>query len=95
MPPSEASSKSNPNSGFKILGIDPGGTTGVALISPEKGEPGYKIIKMGELKAGEWLERMLAFITSGEINQVVLEDFVARPNLTDGRWTELPVAKQI
>lgn len=73
----------------KILGIDPGGTTGFGLVHA----PGV-IQEIGEVEKEEFLSWVNSW-TDDLFDAVACEDFIARPKLTDGRWTELPVAKQI
>jgi Holliday junction resolvasome RuvABC endonuclease subunit len=75
---------------MKILGIDPGTTTGWALL--ENSTP----LKMGEWKGKKAFEEGLASLLKEEqIDVVVVEDFVFRPGFKENKWKKTDVAKQI
>lgn len=79
----------------RILGLDPGGTTGWSLVE-RKSPREIKTLQMGEVKEPD----IYAFLDTwpllvGENDLVVVEEFTARPNFTDGRWTKLPVAELV
>lgn len=82
----------------RILGIDPGGTTGYCLAETEAiGAGPVSILDVGEVKEKfffDWLDSWTNSFSTG-ITHVVCEDFIARPTFVSGRWTELPVAKQV
>lgn len=78
-----------------ILGIDPGGTTGFCIVS-KNGNDNSTVapISVGEIKQ----DKFNAWLDSWDIlnlTHIVCEDFIARPGLTNGKWTSLPVAKQV
>ncbi len=73
-----------------ILGVDPGGTTGLARLHVGEEGPWWQIAEQVRDK------EMFSWLDHAELpDVVVVEDFIARPKLTDGRWTELPTAKLI
>ncbi len=80
---------------MKILGLDPGGTTGWALVE-RLGPREILTLQMGEVKEPdfyEFLENWTLLLEPKSL--VVVEEFTARPGFTDGRWTKLPVAELV
>jgi len=80
----------------RILGVDPGGTTGFCLVESEAiGRPtGHRIIAVGEILSNDffyWLQQW----DSQELTHVVCEDWIQRPDMASGRWTPQSVAKQV
>ena len=81
---------------MKILGIDPGNTLGFCLV--DKRENSFEKVAVGEIRAADtekfhqWLD---LWATIDGLRIVVCEDFIARPEYTDGRWTKLDTAKQV
>lgn len=73
-----------------ILGVDPGGTIGTAYLLADKEGCSWRLAEqVKDSNLFSWLDH------TEKPDTVVVEDFIARPTLTDGRWTQLPVAKQI
>lgn len=80
---------------MKILGVDPGGTTGYFLAN-FLNQKDVELIRMEAVSEGKFFQWVdLLGMPPLEFDIMALEDFIARPSFTDGRWTELPVAKQI
>lgn len=85
---------------MRVLGIDPGahpdpkvvGMTGFALIEKIEGKPVLQ--EWGEIDEDSFLDWVIRW-DQYKLTTVVCEDFIARPAFTGGRWTPLPVAKQV
>lgn len=79
---------------MRILGIDPGDKTGAVLLDSE----GPSVLRVETIEAknfNSWLDTWNQTDSPWLVDIVAIEDFIARPSFTDGRWTELPVAKLI
>jgi hypothetical protein len=96
----------NARSMMKILGVDPGTTTGVAVWTDEEGDGGAdSVLLMADL-TGQWedtddrdwrarelniAEDVFSIALEGEVDVVVIEDFVLRPGGTGVRAGLSPV----
>ena len=78
---------------MRFIGIDPGGTTGYCILDKDPETKKIVIQDVGEVKSNSFYTWLDSWGTKG-LQVVVCEDFIARPNLTDGRWTEMPVPEQ-
>lgn len=80
----------------RILGLDPGGTTGFCLVESEAiGRPtGHSIVDAGEIKRDQFFPWLQAWKTF-DLTHVVCEDWIQRPDMASGRWTPQDVAKQV
>lgn len=74
---------------MKILGLDPGKTTGWALL--ENSTP----LKIGEWKESEFEEELIKLTDEEDIDVLVIEDFVFRPGFKEGKWKTTEVPKLI
>lgn len=93
---------------MRILGLDPGTTTGWAVIekAPDL-KTRYRILAMGECLAPDYDEFLINALVHNivptassdslfcPLDVVVVEDFIARPEFVRDKWTALPVAKQV
>lgn len=89
---------------IRILGVDPGGTgksndswLGWACVDTPKFQSNEAAIsKVGQIKAWDlhdWLENWI-FDFPG-LTHVVCEDYIQRPDMSEGKWTPQDIAKQI
>jgi hypothetical protein len=77
---------------LRVLGIDPGGTTGYCLLNADRVQNSYRIEDMGEVKSEQfydWLDNWPTLAPT----VIVCEDWKQRPKF-DGLWTDQPVAEQ-
>ena len=74
---------------MKILGIDPGKTSGWALL--EDALP----LKMGEWKETEFATELHSLCKAESPDVLVIEDFVFRPGFKEGKWKTTEVSKLI
>lgn len=75
-----------------ILGVDPGKTTGVAVLQTNP----WEVISIEEVDESHFSQKMWALIRASE--RVACEDFILRPGKSDfmqGRWTILSTVKLI
>lgn len=75
-----------------VLGIDPGDTTGFAVVS--RIAETVKTLSMGEVKTPgfhKWLDTW----DNLKPNLVVVEDFIKRPDFANNEWLKLDTAKKI
>ncbi len=82
----------------RILGIDPGDTTGAMLIEvdPKNRKPPFPHLRMENVPLTnffEWVDYLDSEVWRADI--WVIEDFIARPSFSQGVFQELPTAKQI
>lgn len=74
---------------MKILGLDPGGTTGWALLEDSR------VLRMGEWKEKVFKDKLIAFLRDSPVDVIVCEDFVFRPGFKEGKWKTAEVPKMI
>lgn len=72
---------------MRILGVDPGDTTGWAIL--EKGEP----VEIGTLKKDEFYE-MIPQILAKDIDVCVIEDYIVRPEWGN-KWKKTDTPQKI
>ncbi len=83
---------------MRVLGIDPGDTTGAFLLEATPGEskPPYAMCRMEMIPLDRFLDWVdLLDSELWRCDWMVIEDFIARPEFSGGLWQELPTAKQI
>jgi hypothetical protein len=78
---------------MKVLGIDPGKTTGWGLLDCSPVE--RKVVRVGEWKEAEFEDELLKILREEPVDALVIEDFVFRPNFKEGKWKTTEVSKLI
>jgi len=87
-----------------VLGIDPGITTGYAIVQGPHDSPAWftlpkvgsvRITKVGKKYVFDKFYELLDALPWDKLTHVVCEDFIMRPGFREQNWTSLETAKMI